>query len=139
MERPQRRDLAGWVLRLGEVLAERATVPRPAPGGRFLLGMEGMWREDGSEEGTIPAVQYLVTSRRALVADDEEADLAVCVLEAAARLGGVRNLLVEGRTHAHPLVRWTAERLLRTGGPRTAPGEVPPASPEAAPPGEVGP
>ena len=65
------------------------------------------------EESTQESVAYMATSRR-LYASDSHIDLHIALLEAAARIPPAHlPLLQEGEEHNHPLVRETAERLLR--------------------------
>jgi hypothetical protein len=104
-------SLAQAVGTIARVLEDRNTddvvLSGPAP-----VRAEGrLWPQDGVNEGSVPALFYLGISRRA-VDLDPEVDLSICVLEAAARQHPRRNdLLKQGREHAHPVVRWTAERL----------------------------
>ena len=63
-------------------------------------------------DAPVPSVSYLGLSRRA-VADEVAADLAICMLEAAAmHPARPPGLLEEGAQHPHSLVRLTAERLI---------------------------
>ena len=108
------RGLSEWVEALEVALATtrdfdditmldgRRTPPRVAD----------LWEERAADvSGT---VVYRSGSRR-LVASDARVDLAICVLEAAARTQPVHAaLLAEGLEHASPRVHQTAQRLLRS-------------------------
>ncbi len=113
-----------------------------------------LWPVDRPGEGEIPAVVFLGASRRAWAADDDLADLRICLLEAWARLNPREVGLVQEALHDdNPLVRFTAERLQRMqgefpkgpaepnrpgqrGGPRQGP---PPGPQQGPPPGELPP
>lgn len=70
-----------------------------------------LWAGQGADVDT--TVVYRSGSRR-LVASDARSDLAICVLEAAARAQPVRTaLLKEGQQHDAVVVRRTAQRLLQ--------------------------
>jgi hypothetical protein len=106
-------DLAAWVSRLSSDLAKRD--PQGPPGNRTDRGLKAerdLWPTDrDAADGAVPAVVYLGGSRRALGAT-EDADLAICVLEAAARVEPARvELLEQGLEHPDALVQWTAKRL----------------------------
>ena len=93
--------------RLEERNTDEVVLEGPAP-----VRAEGnFWPQDGVDDGAMPALFYLGISRRA-EDPDPSIDLSICVLEAAARQHPRRHdLLEQGREHAHPVVRWTAERL----------------------------
>ncbi|MDG1479397.1 MAG: hypothetical protein P8R54_07390 [Myxococcota bacterium] len=105
-------DLAGWVARAQAVLAGGAVVA--ADDGAFERAVE-RWPQDGPDEAVRPATFYLGTARRTH-ATDESADLAICVVEAAARMADGAGLVAQGQGHPDEAVRWTAQRLIR-GGP----------------------
>ncbi|MFT5679699.1 MAG: hypothetical protein ACI8RZ_000604 [Myxococcota bacterium] len=105
-------DLAGWVARSEAVLADGAAVSEEA---RALVRAVERWPQDGPGEAVRPATFYLGTARRTF-SEDATTDLAICVLEAAARVAGGEGLVAEGLVHPDEAVRWTAQRLGR-GGP----------------------
>jgi hypothetical protein len=137
LERPEARSLEGWITRLGEVLEPDSTVELPAPQVHPPMSpVIDLWPRDRPEDAEMPAIYYLGISRRT-TDEDPEIDLALCVLEAAARIAapGRISLLAEGRAHPHPKVRWTAERLsqrptpegaIPTGRRRSPPGNFSP-------------
>ncbi len=70
------------------------------------------WRESLPAEQGLPWVHYLEDLRRT-VSSDPDADLAICILEAAARMKpALSPLLIDGLHHTDERVRWTAARLL---------------------------
>jgi hypothetical protein len=74
--------------------------------------VEDLWKRDAEGEASREARLYLDGSRRG-VSSDLRGDLAICVLEAAARLEPAdRAVLQEGLTHSDAMVQWTATRLL---------------------------
>jgi hypothetical protein len=92
-------------------LEERSTDPVVLAGNPPVRAEQDLWPEDRGDDSQIPALIYLGISRRA-VDPDPEIDLAICLLEAAARQTPRRqDLIDQGRAHTHPLVRWTAGRL----------------------------
>lgn len=105
-------DLAGWVARAQAALAEGAAVSEDD---RALVRAVERWPQDGPGEDVRPATFYLGTARRTF-SEDEAIDLAICVVEAAARSAGGAGLVAEGLGHSEAAVRWTAQRL-RRGGP----------------------
>ncbi len=108
---PRSRDLAGWVTALGMALEARAETAQGGAATSPFAGAFDLWPVDRGDEGEIPAAVYRGTSRRAL-SEDRDTDLAICVLEAAARLRPpAMALLDEGEAHPEPRVRWTASRL----------------------------
>lgn len=72
------------------------------------------WPLDRKDEREIPAAWVMGPARRA-VADDREADLRICILEAAAQLREPPPasffLAVVGDEAEHRLVRWTGARI----------------------------
>lgn len=109
-------DLAGWVAHAAEALAQRST-HRPQRGDTPFRSAPELWPTDLDGEDGIPATAYLGTARRTY-ADDPAVDLAICVLEAAARTPPVHApLLEEGRSHPDERVRWTARRLAEMRSP----------------------
>ena len=105
-------DLAGWVVRAQSVLTDGAVV---AANERAFGRAVERWPQDGPGEAVRPATFYLGTARRTHTAD-ESADLAICVVEAAARMVDGAGLIAQGLGHPDEAVRWTAQRLSR-GGP----------------------
>lgn len=82
---------------------------------------QDFWALDEGREGTIPAVHYLGMSRRA-VSDDVEVDVALCVIEAAARRSTAWWPLVEEAARSPAaLVSTSARRLMdRAAGAKSA-------------------
>ncbi|RME26889.1 MAG: hypothetical protein D6798_05745 [Deltaproteobacteria bacterium] len=120
-------DLAAMLRRRGP------TRPKGAPVSGPWRPRADLWPIDRPGEGEIPAVVFLGASRRAWAADDELADLRICVLEAWARLNPhEQGLLAEGLADDHPLVRFTAARLERMRA------EFPKGPAERRPPGQRG-
>jgi hypothetical protein len=113
LEESTQRNLAEWVERLEAVLSERSLAPGPQVVPWPLYDRAGsVGRSIPWMDAPVPSVSYLGLSRRA-VADELAADLAICILEAAAmHPTGPPGLLEEGTQHPHSLVRWTAERLI---------------------------
>ncbi len=100
--------LAALVDRLEAALATRVRGPPSFAPGPEPASVRDLWVDDPG----VPSVIYRGTSRR-VVAEEPRADLAICVLEAAARAAPPRRaLLAEGAGHPQALVRATAERLL---------------------------
>ncbi len=105
---PGARGLADHVERLVAFLEEVGPV-HPAVG---VGAVEDLWKQDAEGEASREARLYLDGSRRG-VASDLRVDLAICVLEATARLETAdRVVLQEGLGHSDPMVQWTATRLL---------------------------
>lgn len=118
LEGLQTRDLAAWELRLRDVMADQST-RRPRKDERTKVShlVRDLWEEDLPGEEVFTKITYLGSARRAL-APEPEADLLVCLLEAAARAqGNNKAILAEALTHPDPVVRWTAARLLATIAP----------------------
>ncbi len=118
-------DLGVLTGRLAEVLERRGQELAPWPTQVRTGGGEPSWTVDRPGDEAVPATCYRANSRRALAAG--EADLAICLLEAAARLRAPASeaLLEQGRSHDDPLVRWTAERLLQDRVNRPGPASRP--------------
>ena len=98
--------------RVAELEARFAsTAPRgpPRPRKPALVHVQDLWPADSRDDARIPTVYYLGGSRRP-VSEDARIDLALCVLEAAARRGD-RRLLAEAATSADPLIAGSARRL----------------------------
>lgn len=108
-------DLSAWVHAALTALAA-PTPPSPWPGAAPPpLAKVALWTRDaGPADAAIPAAHLRETSRRA-VSEDPAIDLAICVLEAAARepKADAAALLAEAAAHPDPLVRWTAARLVQ--------------------------
>jgi hypothetical protein len=107
-------SLAAWVAALEAALHRRGAEADLTIQNRLPPGEERLWGDDAPPRGARIAIVYGSAYR--LVAEGEAGDLAVCVLEAAARLRQAdprraAALLAEGRAHKDPVVRWTAERL----------------------------
>jgi hypothetical protein len=110
LEGGQRRSGAEWVARLEEALEDRGEDRTARPG--EPPAPRDFWEERLPGEEALPRVLYLENTYRA-VADTREADLWICLLEAAARADGDRRaLFTEALEHPDPRVRWTAARLL---------------------------
>lgn len=113
LELTAERDLAGWEARIAAVLADRA----PARAERFRPPARSQtiryaWTEVLPAEAGLSTVPYMNGGMRA-VHEDPAIDASICLMEAAAlTLPPRAALLEEGLSHADPLVRWTAARLL---------------------------
>ena len=109
----EKRDLATWVAELERRLGARTLEAEPGQGPNRRMGVSSkvdLWGEGGDW----PSVVYLGGSRRA-VDPDQSVDLAICVLEGAARMEPPDAALIgQGLDHEAAVVRWTAERLLAT-------------------------
>ena len=115
---PGQHDLDAWVALLSEALAARsveaATGPRSGARQAPAAGTLDLWPPSEPGEPGMTALVYLGNSRR-VVSEDEASDLAICVLEAAARAegSGGAELLRGASSHPSAEVAWTAKRLLR--------------------------
>lgn len=119
LEAQQPRDLAAWVARAAEVLADRDRRPGAHRGEpREHLDWLSGWSDLLPEERALPRVSLLGMGHRT-TSEDVPTDLAICVLEAAGHASPPsRALLREGQSATDPRVRWTALRLLALGNPR---------------------
>jgi hypothetical protein len=102
-----------WVGWLKQALADRepSRTGGPVPKRSVEPGMGG-WEVTLEGEEALPRVPYLGDAWRAW-SPDEDTDLLICLLEAAARGAGKRDrLFQDAMAHADPLVRWTAARLV---------------------------
>lgn len=82
-----------------------------------FIGTVDLWPFDEPGDAERPAVIFDGSSRRT-VSPDRSADLAICILEAAARVRSsdgrtwpLENLLDQGLEYPDEAVRWTARRL----------------------------
>jgi len=134
------RDLDAWATRLMEVMELRVGIVEGWRVRGVRVNSLVSWPLDRDEaERALPATIYRVGSRR-VWSEDPHTDAVIVILEAAARgVGGTHAVLLdEGRSHADPLVRFTAERLSelktpgRGAGPPGRPGPPSPA-PETSP------
>jgi hypothetical protein len=83
-----------------------------------MPGLGNLWDAQAGEGQALQARIYMGMGRRAAGVTPAE-DKLVCLLEAAARQTPVRSgLLEQGSAHPALSVRWTAKRLLTTGGLR---------------------
>jgi hypothetical protein len=106
---------------VNELRAAMAEAPKPATTAterqsRLVTWHQRQtWPSDRKLERQIPAAWVMGPGRRALVVDDREADLQICVLEAAAQLREPPPasffLAVVGDPERHRLVRWTGARI----------------------------
>jgi hypothetical protein len=111
------------------VLARRISGSDTALSGLELPEVSDLWPSDGHGESHIAAISFMGVSRRT-VANDPRTDVAICVLEAAARTSPPRASLLRASTqHADQRVRWTAARLIEQLGARALGVESPPQSP----------
>jgi hypothetical protein len=120
LEGRDERTLEEWVDALEAALQRRAKPP-PADAVAEALtdgektgrieGKAEMWPHDQGEDSERPAELYLGTSRRT-VSQDPRTDLAIVILEAAARMDPPwTDLLQAGGRHTEESVQWTAARL----------------------------
>ena len=104
-------SIEAWVARSARALDARLTTADRRPQQPFQRDHhDRAWSADRPGDGTYPARYYMTDGRRT-TDTDVSTDLAICVLEAAARLGG-EALLQEGLRHEQQPVQWTAQRLL---------------------------
>jgi hypothetical protein len=108
-------DLDGLVRMSAAVMDKRhKATPRGSRHEDHRIAPVKWSRREGARAG-MAMVQYRGMGVR-VVADVPQVDLALCVLEAAARLEPVRtDLLNQGLAHKDARVRWTAEQLLSSG------------------------
>ena len=109
IDSPNKHSLKQWISLAKKSLQhrEKGTSKRDQQG-RFIA-VADLW-ETTSDHSSIA---FMATSRRAW-SNEEEVDLAICALETAARHPpNHMTLLQEGKEHQHPLIKWTAERLLK--------------------------
>lgn len=105
-------DLAGWTTQIITVLNSRLKPHQgqaKTPFRRKTISTD--WSTDSLGDDNIPAVYYMTDGRRA-TSEDKETDIAICILEAAARLPNGQSLLFKSKLDDRPLVKWTANRLL---------------------------
>jgi hypothetical protein len=135
------RTLESWVDVL-EAALERRSKPGPAAAAEEVLTEDGkpprfkgkvdMWTRDQAEDEVRPAALYLGTSRRT-TSEDSRTDLALVILEAAARMEPPWTELLEaGSSHPAEPVQWTAGRLTKIAGAVAAQGAQPPGGAKAA-------
>jgi hypothetical protein len=106
---PSTHNLRTWVELAERSLAKKNTDKGSRDSMVRFQGAADLWEEGIKEK----SIAYMATSRR-LVSDETHIDLNIAVLEGAARIPPVYlPLLEEGKEHPHPLVRMTAERLLK--------------------------
>ena len=113
-----------WVARLKAALADRTPSKAGGPIPEKLPPpWTGDWEVKLAGEEALPRIAYQGDAWRT-VAADEDADLLICLLEAAARGAGERDrLFTDAAAHPEPLVRWTAARLMASNGSkRPVPG-----------------
>ncbi len=114
--------LEGLVSVLRQSLAARVGEPSHRSKGPPPIFAGDLWTERLPEEEALRQLLCLGTERRVLL-EDPGSDLAVCLLEAAARTKPPRlRLLTDAHDHPDARVRWTALRLLSQRGPPTALG-----------------
>ena len=108
IDAPQTHKLSTWVELAQTCSTKRVGTKRSRDVESRFQAVADLW-ETGIQEKSI---SYMATSRR-LVSDDDEIDLTIAVLEAAARIPPAHiPLLEEGLIHEHVLVQQTAKRLL---------------------------
>ena len=119
LEGQQTRTLTAWTARLEELLASTAA-PHPPPGlseRRPNVLMRNYFNQILPEEQGLQVQTFLGGTRRA-VSSDPSIDAAIVMLESFAQgRTDTTALLRQGLSHADPLVRWTAVRLLRARNP----------------------
>lgn len=118
-------DLDGWVSQVQSALTKRSGRRRGGPSPMEFQAVGELWPRSGAQEAGLSIIPYRGTARRVVV-QAPEADIAICVLEAAARMNPVpRALLTSGQKHADPAVQWTAGQLLEWAGTKPR-GKQPP-------------
>jgi hypothetical protein len=116
IEPSQAMSLDAWSSRLDTALLQRAARPPGDEPAVHMPGLGNLWDAQAGEGQALQARIYMGMGRRAAGVTPAE-DKLVCLLEAAARQTPVRSgLLEQGRDHPALSVRWTAKRLLSTGG-----------------------
>lgn len=125
-----RHDLDGWVAQLEADLARRATgTASDGSGARRppSVGTDNLWPPSIPGPAGMTATLYLANSRR-LLARDPTVDLAICVVEAAARLPADQGalILLQAASSPHAEVAWTATRLSSLRQSRPPKGATPP-------------
>jgi len=118
VHRLMRHDRPGGGLDAQVVAAESALAARSgggmrAPQRRSPAVVRNLWENESAADADIRAVFYMGPARRG-VAQSPQADLAICVMESAARMQPMAGHLIDqGRAGTDPVVRWTAKRLSR--------------------------
>jgi len=110
---PGDRDLEGWAAAVSAALkTRRGLEPRGSRHMDYRVPIPKWSRKQGQRAG-MNMILYQGPAVR-VVAEDAEVDMALCVLEAAARQDPLpAALLVQGRAHSDPRVQWTTARLLK--------------------------
>lgn len=117
--------LESLVNQLEAALAIRAPSAPDRRRGHWFGAELDLWPEDQAGDEAVPAILHLGTSRRTY-AEDLRSDLAICVVEAAARAAVERFLardsagtaawdavVAQGASWPDPRVQWTTERLTK--------------------------
>lgn len=117
-------SLETLVNQLETALTTRAAQRVEKKRGNFFEAPLDLWPEDVAGDEVVPAIVHLGTSRRTW-SDDPRADLAICLLEAAAReaitahgnadvakVSAWNAVITQGKSWPDPRVQWTANRLL---------------------------
>ncbi len=118
-------DLSGWVSQVQIALTKRSGRSRAQPSPKKFQSVGELWPRSSAQASGLRLIPYRGTARR-VVAQTPEADITICVLEAAARMEPVpRELLASGQKHSDPAVQWTAEQLLKWAGTKPR-GKQPP-------------
>ena len=111
-------SLQGWISQVQSALGKRAgrTQWRPQHGPLKQVG--GTWPRSAAESDGVALVPYRGLARRA-VSEAVQADIAICVLEAAARQQPLpQTLLASAQAYPDPAVQWTAAQLLKWASAR---------------------
>jgi len=110
IDSPKKHNLEQWIQLGKQALLHRQNGnPQRDQQGRFLA-VADLWEDDASGK---PQIAYMATSKRTWSAE-EDIDLGICALETAAwHPPDHLELRQEGSKHSHPLVQWTAKRLLK--------------------------
>jgi hypothetical protein len=125
LEDPSSRNLKGWVDALEAALKKRirAAPSFEKPKAKPRVGQ--IWQRRKAKWAGIPTEVYMKEARR-VVSSDFRSDLAIVLLEAAARSEPTPHaLILEGIDHPGPLVQFTANEILLVLGPGP---EEPPSS-----------
>ena len=109
---PSTHKLSTWV-ELGQNSLQKRKKGSPKRDQQVTFrAVPDLWKETTSPSG--PVIAYMATSKR-LWSSQQNIDLAICALEAAARNPPHHiSLLEEGKQHPNLLVQATATRLLTT-------------------------
>jgi hypothetical protein len=117
LEDPSSRNLKGWVDALEAALKKRIRAAPSWKRPKSTPPVVQVWQRRKAKWAGIPTEVYMKEARR-VVSSDFRSDLAIVLLEAAARSEPTPHaLILEGMAHPDPLVQFTANEILLVLGP----------------------